>query len=176
MNTEKLANTRLEELKTHKYLSKKCIPRISENMHYEIFKYLDAIDLLQIRSTNLGGYQLCSNTMLRSRIYNYLPEFKPIFLRMNMKEKATKINLMSEQIGVKFIFRLDILECLCKTIREVLPIFQFMPSILHLDLSNLPNKVDFVQFKKDFASLGNCLIYMDRLQFLNLGIWEFYYI
>ena len=41
-------------------------------MHYEIFKFLNSKDLLEIRATKLGGYQLTSNLVLRSRIKNYL--------------------------------------------------------------------------------------------------------
>ena len=54
-----------------KYLTERVFGRISENMHYEVFKYLEAVDLLQIRSLNLGGFLLTSNPYLRPRIKNY---------------------------------------------------------------------------------------------------------
>ena len=59
---------RLNQLKVEKFLTMKTFKELSENMHYETFKYLNCKDLLGIRSTNLGGYQLTSNILLRSRI------------------------------------------------------------------------------------------------------------
>ena len=64
----------LEELKKSQYLTKRIFHKISENMHYEIFKYIDNKELLVIRSLKLGGYQLTSNKLLRSRIKNYFPQ------------------------------------------------------------------------------------------------------
>ena len=69
--TTKSNPRRLKELKLEKYLSHRIFQRISENMHYEILKNLGNIDLLRIRETNLGGYQLTSNPLLRSRVENY---------------------------------------------------------------------------------------------------------
>ena len=46
-------------------------------MHYEIFKYLNNVDLLAVRGTKLGGYQLTSNSLLRSRIQNYFYYLSP---------------------------------------------------------------------------------------------------
>ena len=46
-------------------------------MHYEIFKYLNWKDLLQIRELKLGGYQLTANKLLRSRIKNHLTRITP---------------------------------------------------------------------------------------------------
>ena len=59
---------RLNTLKQQKYQTHRIFQRISENMHYEIFKYVDSITLLQIRTLGLGGYQLTSNPILRPRI------------------------------------------------------------------------------------------------------------
>ena len=63
--------SRLQELKVNQFLREKIFPKLSENMHYETFKYLNSRDLLEIRCTKLGGYQLVSNKILRSRIKNY---------------------------------------------------------------------------------------------------------
>ena len=64
---------RLSQLREPKYLSIRIFQRISENMHYEIFKYLTPEDLLEIKESGTGGYQLTSNKLLRSRIANYFP-------------------------------------------------------------------------------------------------------
>ena len=62
---------RLEQLKEQNYLTNRIFGKVSENMHYEIFKYLHPEELLEIRSMNMGGYQLTSNSILRPRIKNY---------------------------------------------------------------------------------------------------------
>ena len=62
---------RLNTLKEEKFLTKRVFPQLSENMHYELLKYISPRDLLSIRGTKLGGYQLTSNILLRSRIKNY---------------------------------------------------------------------------------------------------------
>ena len=72
MTNVKENNLRLENLKEEKYLTMRVFVGVSENMHYEIFKYLSWIDLLQIKATKLGGYQLISNKILRSRIKSYI--------------------------------------------------------------------------------------------------------
>ena len=64
---------RLYQLKEEKFLTQRIFRRISENMHYEVCKYLNNTDLLELRNTNRGGYQLASNPLLRSRIMNYFP-------------------------------------------------------------------------------------------------------
>ena len=63
---------RLDQLKEEKFLTNRMFKRISENMHYEIFKYVNSRDLLEIRGSTLGGFQLSSNKLLRSRIKNYI--------------------------------------------------------------------------------------------------------
>ena len=74
---------RLGELKEERFLSHRVFKRISENMHYEIFKFVSPIDLLGIRITNLGGYQLTSNPIMRSRITNYFTMLKCYELDIN---------------------------------------------------------------------------------------------
>ena len=68
-------------------------------MHYEIFKYLDSRDLLEVRITKLGGFQLTSNKLLRSRITNYL-DIKPILhLNADRAENIHNLRVFFEQIG-----------------------------------------------------------------------------
>ena len=87
--------TRLKHLKHTKFLTQRIFPRISENMSYEIFKYVNSQDLLQIRASTLGGFQLVSNASLRSRINNYLQD-KVISLTDLFANKK-KINFLFEQ-------------------------------------------------------------------------------
>ena len=84
---------RLEELKYKKFLTKRILTRISENMHYEIFKYLDGKDLLEVRAITLGGYQLTTNKILRSRIGNYL-ESKIYLTKKDIEENINRIKLI----------------------------------------------------------------------------------
>ena len=88
--------SKLEKLKESNFLTKKIFKRISENMHYEVFKFLYWRDLLQIRATTLGGYQLTSNKLLRSRIKNYHP---PMRIKLVRLFDSQKINAMFEQTG-----------------------------------------------------------------------------
>ena len=88
--TTKSNPRRLKELKLEKYLSHRIFQRISENMHHEILKNLGNIDLLRIRETNLGGYQLTSNPLLRSRVDNY-------FLYSNIIIEPEEDHKFSEQ-------------------------------------------------------------------------------
>ena len=69
----------LEELKNNKFLTKRLVNKLSENMHYEVLKYLNSDELLQIRAIKLGG----SNKILRSRIGNYF-----VSKRINMTENV----------------------------------------------------------------------------------------
>ena len=80
---------RLSELKEGKFLNQRIFPRISENMHYEIFQYLGPKALLQIRAMSTGGYQLTSNQLLRSRIKNYFPK-----LKFNLNQKLGKLSIL----------------------------------------------------------------------------------
>ena len=60
--------TKLEQLKHTKFLTQRVFQRISENISYEVCKYVNSQDLLQIRTVTLGGFQLVSSTTLRARI------------------------------------------------------------------------------------------------------------
>ena len=87
MNT---SSERLEELINNKFLTNRIFKRISENMHYEIFKYIDSETLLKTRELNLGGYQLISNPILRPRIKN-LMNLK--WVQRSVEEEKSDINL-----------------------------------------------------------------------------------
>ena len=76
-------NESLNQLKYTKFLTQRIFSRVSENMHYEIFKYMDCYELLQVRAITLGGFQLTSNKLLRSRIKNYFP-----FMELNIEDNA----------------------------------------------------------------------------------------
>ena len=64
-------------------------------MHYEIFKYINSKDLIEIRVIKQGGYELISNQILRSRIGNYLQNTH-FNLSQNIKD-IRMINLYCEQ-------------------------------------------------------------------------------
>ena len=98
-------NPRLEDLKAQKFLNPRIFKRISENMHYETFKYLPSRDLLEIRSTNLGGYQLTSNKTLRPRIGNYLTKIRAMLRCIYTKygEDDSQIKLLFEQTGAEIL-------------------------------------------------------------------------
>ena len=91
---------RLAKLKESKFLTKRVFQRISENMSYEIFKYINSQDLLEIRVLNLGGYQLISNPYLRSRIKNYLKD-KPYTSFTDFVNNNERINLLFEQTNLQ---------------------------------------------------------------------------
>ena len=98
---------RLKNLKREKFLSKRFFIKISENMHYEIFKYMTQKDLLNIRACKLGGYQLTSNELLRSRIKNYFRYFRPdldLGEDSNVDLNIKRISLINEQGKKKLNF------------------------------------------------------------------------
>ena len=87
-----MKDNRLDALKEIKFLSTRIFQTLSENIHYEMFKYLDYRDLLEVRRTKLGGFQLTSNKILRARIKNYLPELKFKFVQTE-KRKSNRNGL-----------------------------------------------------------------------------------
>ena len=92
---------RLNELKESKFLTNRIFIRISENMHYEIFKHLNNLDLLQIRALSQGGLQLTSNTHLRSRIKNYFPGIRiNLNMQNNLRDNLRYIKNIFEQTGI----------------------------------------------------------------------------
>ena len=95
-------------------MSNRIFERVSENMHYEIFKFLNSKDLLEIRATKLGGYQLTSNLVLRSRIKNYLSKISLKYYAATIQkndliyEQTRQLSLVFDSSihndGLKYIF------------------------------------------------------------------------
>ena len=136
-----LENTqsRLNLLKERKYLTNRVFMRISENMHYEIFKYLSSKDLLQIRSVKLGGFQLISNRLLRSRIQNYFHKILPCELNQtigifDMQLNALRIKFLFEQTGSEILNLESIGK---KEMKKWLQIIQLNSQIKGLNLGNM---------------------------------------
>ena len=124
------SNSRLFQLKQQNYLTKRIFPRISENMHYELFKYLTNHELLEIRALKLGGYQLTSNETLRSRIKNYYPAIKEINIT------NTRINLIFEQTG-KRVLSFEGMRINSEQIKDL--VNQIVKSNLQIEGLNLSN-------------------------------------
>ena len=96
----KRQDKRLAILQKSQFLTKRIMERISENMHYETFKYLNSVDLVEIRGMKLGGYQLVSNKLLRSRIYNYFTWLTldlDDYESWNLDTRARRTSLVLEQ-------------------------------------------------------------------------------
>ena len=83
-NKDREEYPKLLNLQRETFLTNRIFQRISENMHYIIFKYMAAKELLEIKLTNIGGYQLTSNQLLRSRIRNY---FNKIYFNLKFERK-----------------------------------------------------------------------------------------
>ena len=110
---------------------------MSENMHYEIFKYLDSKDLLEIRATKLGGYQLTSNKLLRSRIQNYFPKLRPLINHSNkLKQNKEFLELVLQQTGGN-ILSFDGLKMGVGVINLWMPILKLIPQLKGINLGSL---------------------------------------
>ena len=128
---------RFQSLETAKFLTYRIFPRVSENMHYEIFKYATPIDLLQVRIIKLGGFQLISNTILRSRIKNYMSNIKPIFdLNLNEDLNARRIRLLFQQTGSQRL-NLNNMQITYKEIVDYSKFLMLVPKIQILNLCRL---------------------------------------
>ena len=123
---------RLKQLKHTKFLTYRVFQRISENMSYEIFKYVNSQDLLQIRASTLGGFQLLTNTTLRARIKNYLKD--KIVSLTDLFANKEKINFLLEQKGERLL-SLKSLEA--KGIRNFTQNFKFISNLHSLNLGNI---------------------------------------
>ena len=128
----KKSDARLEHLKQTKFLTQRLFPKISENMSYEIFKFMNPEDLLQIRALTLGGFQLISNTTLRARIKNYLKD-KYISLTLLFENKR-KIDLLFEQKGER-VLSLNSLKA--NEVKELNENLQFIPNLQSFKLGNI---------------------------------------
>ena len=126
------SQSRLEQLKHTMFLSHRIFPKISENMSYEIFKYVNSQDLLQIRASSLGGFQLISNTTLRARIKNYLKD-KIIFLTDLFANKG-KISLLFEQKREK-VLSFTLLNA--KDAKELAQNIECFPNLQALNLGSI---------------------------------------
>ena len=101
-------------------------------MHYEIFKYCTAEELLNIRALKLGGYQLTSNILLRSRITNYFKDLKPIWPE---KQKITgrELKLIVEQSGNKLVLSGKFIGY--KGMINLATLIPYIPEVLEINLS-----------------------------------------
>ena len=126
---------RLKELKLEKFLTQRIFRRISENMHYEIFKYLNYKDLLQIRFSSLSGYQLTSNPLLRSRIKNYMKIIPDLSRSYSLEENKRKLGCMFEQTGNNKI-TLKGIKWKDLHFAQFTDLLQDFPNISHLNMGN----------------------------------------
>ena len=124
---------RLKILKEDKFLTNRILQRLSENMHYEIFKYLNVTDILQIRATNLGGYQLMSNRILRSRIKNYFKELPLDIKQPFQNDIYSSILLIFEQTG-DYLLTLDGATITDRITIEFIKILRQFPQLLGINL------------------------------------------
>ena len=129
-------NCRLKQLKREEFLTKRIFTRLSENMHYEVLKYLDCYDLLEMKGVKLGGYQLISNKKLRSRIKNY---FFTLYPKLASKEVLDakcyyrKIQLIFEQTG-NDILNFHQMRIGEEGIKKLLPILKLIPNLKGIQL------------------------------------------
>ena len=133
------ASLRLKELKEHKFLTKRIFQKISENMHYEIFKNMNSTDLIHIRGISLGGYQLTSNPLLRNRIKNYFKFIEPDILEINEElldkyKQAERILLIFEQTG-KNELKFQGIKIKDNGLIQLTRVFEIIPQIKELNLS-----------------------------------------
>ena len=163
-------SSRLQSLKAQKYLTHKFFPRIGENLHYEILKYLRAEDLLSIRGTGLGGFQITSNTILRSRITNYFGEEFHIKLLCEgeKREYALYMKAALEQTG-KVV--LEIYKIEDDQVSELVNILKLIPDIEGIFLnSNMKGNVTAV----GATHLAEGFKYFTSLKVLRLGTINIY--
>ena len=126
---------RLEHLKYEKFLIYKLWRRVSENLHIEIFKYLNCSDLLQIRVTNLGGYQLAANKYLRPRIKNYFPSIQfypnPSIKILEVIFEQTGQQELNLEYSKEYLFRMKITH---SKLQEFSNLFEFLPQLKIINL------------------------------------------
>ena len=126
----------LHSLKKNKFLTKRIFKRISENMHYEIFKYTNKEDLLEIKGLCTGGYQLTTNKLLRSRIKNYFQDinFAPD-LEATDEINRRNIYVIFEQMGRNKL-SFESMGVRDKGLIKFSDILKLATDIEHIDLSN----------------------------------------
>ena len=157
-------------------------------MHYEIFKNLNCRELLRIRALKLGGYQLTSNKILRSRIKNYFPKIDACFSldpmtakwKMHSKEgnagifgkaglvarTVHKINLIFEQTGkYSLSFKRNALDS--KGIAHISKLLKMIPQTRQITINS--NKTRQIEKVEGIKSFGQNLKYVRKLQSLKLS-------
>ena len=122
-----------------RFLTNRIFRRVCENLHYEIFKYLNYVELLEIRCLKLGGYELTSNITLRSRIKNYPHSFDYTFSNIDLEEEARnprKIKLIFAQIGKNKLSLANIQKDHQK-LKHITKILKLLPELTELNLCNI---------------------------------------
>ena len=134
---------RLKELKERKYLNNRFFNRVTENMHYEIFKYVNYEDLVQIRVSRLGGYQLTSNRILRSRIKNYFGYLQADLKLGNLQdekdleENMKRVELIFLHTGNKNLLDFRRVKIKAHEMNELVKLFKLVPQIKGLSFRNI---------------------------------------
>ena len=128
---------RLSLLKQAQSLITLVFPNISENLHYEIFRYSSNDDLLEIRALNIGGFMISSNGFIRKFIGNYYGKVKPILAleNENITLNIRKMEHILEQTGNTNLYlenmSLGYTEC-----KKCTQIIKMIPQIEGLFLGN----------------------------------------
>ena len=132
----------LSELQESKFQTRKLFWKISENMHYEILKYLNSTELIVIRGASLGGYQIVSNPILRARIKNYYSRNKAIRFRelVKVKECEKKMQIMLLQTG-KLELNLEKMQISDQDCTELAKILEYIPQLKGINLSKKFNNM-----------------------------------
>ena len=126
--------TRLTTLKNQRFLTAKFFAKLSENMHCEIFKNLNSKELLQIRATKLGGFQLTSNPNIRYKIGN---NFKYIFPEFSFENTGRDVRLLQhlfEQTG-EYKLPLGLMILRDEGITQISGVLKYITMVRHIDLS-----------------------------------------
>ena len=132
-----ILNPRLELLKNEKFLYKRLFMRLSENMHYEVLKYLNSEELIGLRGCNLGGFQLSSNQILRKRIGNYLGNIKPFIFHLESQQVAQFIIALFEQVNSWKLISFEEMNIESIQLIYLSRAFKFLPGIAILKLRNI---------------------------------------
>ena len=168
---------RLLQIKNERYLTHRIFGRISENLHYEIMKYLNCREILEIRITKLGGFQLSSNKLLRSRIKNYFPQLKPnINYHNNIEKYYSKLQTIFEQTGRESL-NLNKMNINKNILKKWEPLIKLNPELKEINLGNYLDIV-YIYISLGFNKIGNSglhilieyFTYLPNLQILNLRI------
>ena len=133
MKSENNCN-RLNDLMEMKYLSLRIFRNLCENLHYEILRYLNCKELLEMRGVNLGGFQIASNKRLRSRITNYLSRVKTP-MQEYTRNNIHLIEVLFEQTGENRLV-VERMKIGIPRMRNLINIFKLAKEINEIDLSD----------------------------------------